>query len=127
MLVPKQTTRMKRMQSRLTQNRSETYICDRMELDVDHLVGKCHETEKHNVHADRQYSKTCVVSDQWLVLAKAVLLDQPSVDNVNEIPIETCVDETNENFGNTIPVFVDLDISLTWRLSHVSRNPLRVC
>lgn len=55
------------------------------------------------------------------------MLNQASVNNMNEVPVEACVNETDEDLGDAIPVFVDLDISLTWRLSHVSRDPLRDC
>lgn len=111
----------------MSQSKGGAYICDRVELNVYHLVGQCHQAEKHDIHADGQYSKTCVVSNQWLVLAETVLLDQASVDNMDKVPVEACINETDEDLGDTIPVFVDFDISLTWRLSHVSRNPLRDC
>jgi hypothetical protein len=59
-----------------------TYICDRVELDKHNSIGKRHQTNEHEVHRDRDYTQTSVISNQWLVLPKAVLLDQSGLDNL---------------------------------------------
>ena len=41
-----------------------------------------------------------------------------------EVPVKERVDEADDDLGNPVPIFVDLDIGLTRRLGHVSRNPL---
>jgi hypothetical protein len=43
---------------------------------------------------------------------------------VYEVPVEECVDEADDDLGNSVPIFIDLDIGLTRGLGHVSRNPL---
>lgn len=43
---------------------------------------------------------------------------------VYEVPVEKCVNEADDDLRNPVPIFVDLDIGLTWGLGHVSRNPL---
>ena len=59
-----------------------TYICDRMKLHKHNAVRERHETNEHKIHADRDNSQTSVVSNQWLVLSKAVLLDQSGLDDL---------------------------------------------
>ena len=43
---------------------------------------------------------------------------------VYEVPVKECVDEADDDLGHSVPILVDLDIGLTRRLGHVSRNPL---
>jgi hypothetical protein len=45
-------------------------------------------------------------------------------EELDDIPVEACIDKANNDFRDAVPIFVDLDISLTWGLGHVSRNPL---
>jgi hypothetical protein len=41
-----------------------------------------------------------------------------------EVPVKACIDKADNDLRNAVPIFIDLDISLTWRLGHMSRNPL---
>ena len=59
-----------------------TYVCDRMELNKHNSVRERHQTNEHEIHADRDNTQTSVVSHQWLVLPKTVLLDQSGLDNL---------------------------------------------
>jgi hypothetical protein len=46
---------------------------------------------------------------------------------MNEVPVQSCVNKADDDFRDAIPVFVNVDIGLTWRLSHMSRDPLLHC
>jgi hypothetical protein len=46
---------------------------------------------------------------------------------MNEVPVQSCINKADDDLRDAIPVFVNVDIGLTWGLSHVSRNPLYDC
>ena len=53
-----------------------------MKLHKHNAVRERHETNEHKIHADRDNPQTSVVSNQWLVFAKTVLLDQSGLDDL---------------------------------------------
>lgn len=40
-----------------------------------------------------------------------MLIQEASLDDVEEIPVEASVNNENEDFGETVPVVVDIDVS----------------
>jgi len=88
-----------------------------VELDVDDLVGKRHETDEHAVHEDRNYHELSVEANKRLILLEAMLLNESLLDGSKEVPIEASIDEKDENLGDTIPNFID-----THKTAFVSMN-----
>jgi hypothetical protein len=100
------------------------HVCDGVELDVDDLVWKRHETNKHalagvstssvsrerrdtHVHEDRDNHELGVEANERLILLQAMLFDESLLDSSKEVPVEASINEKDENLGHTIPNFID--------------------
>jgi hypothetical protein len=64
-----------------------------VELNKHNSVGKGHQTNKHQIHADRNNTQASVVRYQWLILPETVLVDQSGANHIHEIPVEEGVDK----------------------------------
>jgi hypothetical protein len=93
------------------------------------------------IHSDRHQAEAGIVSYKWFVLSETMILDETRSYDVYKIPVEEgakrssvaatriaiCVcgnilDEHNQDFRKSIPVFVDADESLIdWR-THMAWN-----
>lgn len=100
-----------------------------MELDVDDLVGEPHETDEHGledvsglcdiergrkmtyVHEDGDNHELGVEADEGLILLQVVLLDESLLDGSEEIPVQSGVDDEDDDLGDSIPDIIDLDPS----------------
>lgn len=86
-----------------------TYICDRMELNEYNSVGERHQANEHKIHANGDNTQTSIVSNQWLVLSKSVLLDQSGSYCVHEVPVQECVYQHDQDLTTPVPILVYVD------------------
>lgn len=56
-----------------------------------------------------------------------MLIQEASLDDVEEIPVEASVNDENEDFGETVPIVVDIDVSaMTYqRVNYTVRTQYR--
>lgn len=40
------------------------------------------------------------------------MLDKASIDDMDEVPVQSSINEANKNFRRAVPVFIDVDISM---------------
>lgn len=75
-----------------------------------------------HIHADGYNTKPTVVGNKGFVLFETMVLDKSGTDDMNKVPIETSIDETDQDFRYAIPVFVDMDDSLRRSVLFVIHN-----
>jgi len=75
-----------------------------MELDKHNSVRKRHQSDQHEIHGNGDDTKTSIVCNERLVLAKTMVLDQTSFDDIDKVPVEEGIYKHDENLGTTIPV-----------------------
>ena len=75
------------------------------------------------VHGNGNDHEFCVEAHKRLVLGETDLFDESDLDNAQEVPIETGVDNEDEHLGDLVPDIVDLDKSCVDRWYGVRRNP----
>jgi hypothetical protein len=63
------------------------------------------------IHQNGNNHELGVEADQRLILGQLVLLDQSLLDGSKEVPVETCIDQEDDDFGKAVPDFVDTDES----------------
>ena len=85
------------------------HVGDRVELDVHDLVLQEHETDEHGVHGDGDNHQFPVETNKWCVLLQSMLLHEPFLDSPKEVPVESSVDEENNDLGDLIPDGIDSD------------------
>ncbi len=61
------------------------------------------------IHADTDYHQLGVETNKWFVLLQAVLLNKSDLNSPEEIVVQCCVDQQDQNFLNLVPDFVDPD------------------
>jgi len=116
------------------------HVDDRVELNVYDLVLEEHETDQESlvalaystmgrvilptyVHANWDYHQLRIEAYERLVLGKTDLFNKSNLHDAQEVPIETSVDDENENLRDLIPYFVDVDEDLASGRDGVRRDP----
>lgn len=51
------------------------------------------------------------------------MVNKPDLDDAQEVPVKTGVDNKNKNFGNLVPDSVDVDEGFAGRRDSMRRNP----
>jgi hypothetical protein len=75
------------------------------------------------IHADGNNHQLCVEAYERLVFCETDLINQSDLDNAQEVPVETGVDDEDEDLGDLVPDIVDVDKDgADWR-NCVSGNP----
>ena len=64
-----------------------------------------------NVHGDGNGHEPEVEAHEGGVFLQAVVFDQASSDRVEEVPVQAGVDDENDDFGGSVPVLIDRDVS----------------
>jgi hypothetical protein len=75
------------------------------------------------VHADGNNHQLRIEAYERLVLCQTDLINKSDLDNAQEVPVETGVNDEDEDLGDLVPDIVDVDKDLAdWRNS-VGGNP----
>jgi hypothetical protein len=75
------------------------------------------------VHGNGDDHELGVEGYERLVLGKADLVDKSDLDDAQEVPVQGSIDDENEDLGDLVPNFVDLDEGLAHGWYGVRRNP----
>jgi len=77
------------------------------------------------VHEDGDNHELGVEADERLVLLQVVLLDKSLLDGSEEIPVQSGVDDKDDDLGNSIPDIVDLNPSAHQLVTLFNVQPMR--
>lgn len=65
------------------------------------------------VHGNRDYHQLCVERDQRSVFGQTVIIDKADTNGAKKIPVQSGINQTDENLGGTVPILVDMNESTT--------------
>ena len=75
------------------------------------------------VHGDGDDHELSIEGHERLVLCETDLVNKPDLDDAQEVPVKGSVDDENEDLGDLVPHFVDLDEGVAHRWHGVRRDP----
>ena len=76
------------------------------------------------VHENGDNHELGVETDERLVLLQVVLLDESLLDGSEEIPVQSGVDDEDDDLGDAIPDIIDLDPSTQQLAKLVEARPM---
>lgn len=69
------------------------------------------------IHSNGYDHQSLVELDQWLVLDKSMLFQEPLLNGIEEVPVQPGIDYQNYNLGDLVPDLIDVDKSVSIELA----------